>query len=138
MKHVVCGMIGGIFVNNIRNFLEKIKHLWLWLPIIWQDQDWDYIYLYKIIVFKLKQMEKNHQEEQIIADWQRVITQMAVARNCLQRHIDDEYPGFKEWCETKDRKLFSIKKFERDEQMKQEDLELFAKIFVKHSRGWWS
>ena len=36
---------------------RRVKKLWTWLPIIWDDHDWDDHYVYVILAKKLKDME---------------------------------------------------------------------------------
>lgn len=37
-----------------RDFIEGIKNLIKWFPIIWKDRNWDHSYIYEILKFKLK------------------------------------------------------------------------------------
>ena len=39
------------------DFVEGIKNLIYWFPIIWNDRQWDQIYLKKMIVLCMKFME---------------------------------------------------------------------------------
>jgi hypothetical protein len=42
----------------IRNFIQGIRNLIKWIPIIWKDRDWDKDYIMKILIFKLKKNRK--------------------------------------------------------------------------------
>lgn len=44
-----------MFINN---FLDGVKRVFSWLPIIWRDRDYDQSYLYEIMRHKLRSMEK--------------------------------------------------------------------------------
>jgi hypothetical protein len=41
------------------NFIENIKRLLYWIPIIWKDRDWDYYHLFNITYHKLDRMEND-------------------------------------------------------------------------------
>jgi hypothetical protein len=41
-----------------RDFVQGIKKLWYWFPIIWKDRDWDQHYIYEVIKHKLKAQAK--------------------------------------------------------------------------------
>ena len=41
-----------------RDFIEGIKNLIKWFPIIWKDRNWDHSYIYEILKFKLKKTFK--------------------------------------------------------------------------------
>ena len=41
-----------------RDFIEGIKNLIKWFPIIWKDRNWDHHYIYEILKFKLKNQAK--------------------------------------------------------------------------------
>ena len=40
----------------IKNFIQGIKNLYYWFPIIWHDRDWDYAFMFQIWQHKLKSM----------------------------------------------------------------------------------
>lgn len=35
-------------------FIQGVKNLWRWLPVIWKDRDWDSYYIYEVLRFKLE------------------------------------------------------------------------------------
>ena len=37
-----------------KDFIQGVKNIWKWLPIIWKDRDWDHSYIYNILQHKLK------------------------------------------------------------------------------------
>jgi hypothetical protein len=37
-----------------RDFIQGIKKLWYWFPVIWKDRDWDQHYIFEVIKHKLK------------------------------------------------------------------------------------
>ena len=38
---------------RIRRIIRRIKNLFRWLPIIWQDEQWDYYHILEILKYKL-------------------------------------------------------------------------------------
>ena len=114
---------------------QGLKNLVVYAPVIFWTREWDSTYLYQLIVFKLKQMEADHQKYQVISDWKRVSNEMKVARLALERVIKDEYPGFLKFYKQG---YASLDDYKKDYQMQREDIKLFARQFVKYSDGWWS
>ena len=43
-----------------RLFIQGVKNLIKWAPVIWKDRDWDDTFLFEIIKFKLSSMSKSH------------------------------------------------------------------------------
>lgn len=48
---------------SFKSFLESVKRVIKWIPVIWKDRDWDEHYLIKIMQFKLQQMAELHMKE---------------------------------------------------------------------------
>ena len=75
-------------LNSLLNILSEIKsgfkNLFTWLPIIWRDRNWDYWFLLRIILFKLKLMEKCLKREQ-------ESRKLHICVLLLQRLVEDEY-----------------------------------------------
>lgn len=36
-----------------RDFIQGVKNLWKWFPVVWKDRDWDQSFIYDVINFKL-------------------------------------------------------------------------------------
>lgn len=126
---------------KITNFINNIKHFIKWSPIIWEDRDWDENYLYKMISFKLGNMKEYHEKYGVTADRLKIAKQINTCKLSLDRVIKDTYWPFELFCDNreehknKDKPLGSL--FRHEVYLKKQDLELFAKYFVKYSRGWW-
>ena len=43
--------------------IEKIKRLFRWFSVIWNDYDWDYVPIYQVLKFKLQQTAKCHPKD---------------------------------------------------------------------------
>ena len=42
----------------MREFIQGIKNLIKWFPVIWKNRDWDHTFIYDILMFKLEQQAK--------------------------------------------------------------------------------
>lgn len=41
-----------------KDFINGVKNLWKWLPVIWKDRDWDAHFIWQIMMFKIKNQAK--------------------------------------------------------------------------------
>jgi len=41
-----------------KDFIQGVKNLWNWFPIIWKDRDWDQSFIYEILIHKLENQAK--------------------------------------------------------------------------------
>lgn len=80
----------------MHNFIENIKRLFIWIPIIWKDRDWDYCHLFKIMNFKLGRMSRDEGYDKYLLRGNRYKRQLQYAEylsNLLinfDHHKDDE------------------------------------------------
>lgn len=44
--------------HHVENFVEFVRKLIAYIPVLWRDRDWDYAYIYILLEFKLQRMEK--------------------------------------------------------------------------------
>ena len=42
----------------MREFIQGVKNLIKWFPVIWRNRDWDHTFIYDILIFKLEQQAK--------------------------------------------------------------------------------
>ena len=42
----------------MREFIQGVKNLIKWFPVIWRNRDWDHTFIYDILTFKLEQQAK--------------------------------------------------------------------------------
>lgn len=123
------------FRYNILNVYIGINNLIDYAPIIWKDRDWDQFFLYELMAFKLGKIEKEIESFDknlglTYKDHNKRVKNLKIARACLKRLSNEDYfyymtTNFKE-------------EIQKEERLIQQDLETFAKIFVKHSRTWWT
>jgi hypothetical protein len=41
-----------------RDFIDGVKNLWNWFPVIWKDRDWDQTFIYEVLIYKLEKQAK--------------------------------------------------------------------------------
>ena len=41
-----------------RDFINGLKKLWSWFPVIWKDRDWDQTFIYEVLIHKLEKQAK--------------------------------------------------------------------------------
>lgn len=41
-----------------KDFVQGVKNLWYWFPVIWKDRHWDHHYIYDVLKHKLKAQSK--------------------------------------------------------------------------------
>lgn len=72
-------------------FRHRIPQAWAYVKFAWYDYDWDHSYFLRLLIFKLKRMEKDlrndsqHYHSEIYAD------QVKLCLECLERYYKDEY-----------------------------------------------
>ena len=67
-----------------RNFVQGIKNLIKWGPIIWKDRDWDDSFLFEVIKFKISKMSESHGKRMPLVGSERNVEIM----NTIVRLID--------------------------------------------------
>lgn len=78
------------FVCHFYRLFESVNSLIRWFPIIWRDRQFDQYFLLKILIFKLKLMEKHFDSEDCFwVDGWKAATQMLRARKMLERITDE-------------------------------------------------
>ena len=102
---------------NVRSLFASLRRLWAWLPIIWEDRDFDQAYLYRIMAFKLRRMQRVVGDDGYHVGSERDAKNIAICAHILERLASDDSEIF-----GREREL----------------LETFAKIFSRHSLGWWT
>lgn len=134
-------------------FVESIKNLVYWFPVIWRDRWWDYGFLYIIIHHKLKSMENSYNEENCNdLHWERHKKRIKTARLLCERLKNSDYRDkyeidYEKWSIDENGRIFDsytddesrkIKANGKHEELQiKQDLELFTKYINKYSRCWW-
>lgn len=145
-------------------FKESCERLFKWFPILYRDRDWDQNFLFEIIQFKMKCMRDHLDKfgDEVWVSRQRKIKQLKTCEMLLERLMNNNYCEFEydeinkkygkvrlgrkgmyraKALREKDKKE-ELKEFRRlmrkEKLMYKQDMDLFCKIFSKHSGGWWT
>ena len=117
----------------MRDIIQGIKNMIVWLPIIWNDRDFDYSYLLKIVRFKLKRMlpaiENGH-----YVGCEKDAKRMRVAIELLDRQLDGAwyYENARLFGDVVSRRL--INQWIKHEN---QDWDYLFDLLKKYLRGWW-
>lgn len=167
--------VRGLHLNAINNgwlstlwsepghWCRSAAHAAGWLPFLWDDKDWDQVYLWKMMREKLRRMRLHHQEDQVVADWERIAKEIWVAELALDRLIGDDYAkadweahrakygsafdrrveredGMVVWPSSHDSEEgASIRRIaEREWAAKKSDSKFVGQWMARHWFGWWS
>ena len=129
-------------------FLQNIKRLIGWIPVLWNNYDFDGAYLLIVIEYKLKRMERLFREEGHCVGSGKSAQEMRIARLLIQRIVDDSYSDmafdFKEtgdmfmdcWFEKRPM-VPKQKAWEYGDRQKQQDLNYLCDYIKKHLFSWW-
>lgn len=86
-----------------RLFIQGVKNLIKWGPVIWKDRDWDDTFLFEIIKFKLSSMSKSHGKTMPYVGYERNVEIMNTIVRLIDKfqsehylheyfsYVDDEY-----------------------------------------------
>ena len=83
--------------QQIRYFINSIKNLIRWAPIIWKDRDWDDWYIYTILETKLKHQAKYIGDKDRHTCAKRDAEVMRTCVRLIKKVKDEEYDG--EWMD---------------------------------------
>jgi len=53
---------------KVKKFFQKIKRVFQFIPIAWNDEDWDYDYLLELIKFKCEKMRSYFRKSNILCE----------------------------------------------------------------------
>ena len=102
---------------------QKIKHLYYWFPIIWDDRNWDWSYILIILNHKLKSVLDRWEKNQMYIGQSKDTKKIRICTLLLNRLIKDDY----------------ILNHEGDmvDYMQQQDKDYLLKLLEKHLFKWW-
>lgn len=94
-----------------KNFIEGVKNLWKWFPVIWKDRDWDSHFIYEIIKFKLNNQadyiggHDRHVSAKRDAELMRLTSRLI--KRCQDEYYNMEYMDYHEsninWSTVEDK-----------------------------------
>ena len=144
-----------------RNIKYGTRNIVKWVPLIYKDRDWDHTFLMKVIKFKLMNMEKLFREYGHGVNSEHDAMEMRKCVLLLDRLIKDNYLK-KEWDkldkkwgkleftshslirskvitekDNKEVRKDSNRLYEKEESLKNQDMDLLFKIMRTKILGWW-
>ena len=112
-----------------KDFIEGVKNLWKWFPVIWKDRDWDTSFIYEIIKVKLENQAKyiggkdRHDRAKRDAELMRLTSRLIT--RCQDDHYDMEYMDYHNtnynWIDVDD-----------NSDLKQLDVEMISENFDEY------
>ena len=75
--------------DNLSGLGRRLKNVWDYAKLAWNDADWDYIYLLNMLKFKIDRMEKTIRKYDRHIDTQDYCDQMKIVSECLNFVIED-------------------------------------------------
>jgi len=83
-----------------KDFIQGVKNLWKWFPVIWKDRDWDSHFIYEIIRVKLNNQadyiggKNRHTRAKRDAELMKLCSRLI--QRCQDDHYDMEYMDYHE------------------------------------------
>lgn len=83
-----------------KDFIQGVKNLWKWFPVIWRDRDWDTNFIYEIIKVKLNNQadyiggKNRHTRAKRDAELMKLCSRLI--QRCQDDHYDMEYMDYHE------------------------------------------
>lgn len=123
--------------QKVRYFINGVKNVIRWFPIIWQDRDWDHGYVEDMLLFKLNNMYKRFSDpDATCVNWEAehakpALKALKLCVQILERRRDNYYTEY--WWNrgqtTEDLKIST--------QLEVRDWRLFCKLMEKYFGYWW-
>ena len=125
-----------------KDFIEGIKNLWKWFPVIWKDRDWDSFFIYEVIRVKLNNQadyiggKNRHTRAKRDAELMRLTSRLI--QRCQDDHYDMEYMDYHEsnilWLDITDKDDIP-EKYRDSKRLEIEEIsENFDEYFKKYPR----
>lgn len=116
----------------MKEFIQGIKNIIYWFPIIWKDKNYDYAFMDYILLHKMKKMYKYFLSKDSFCSKNPKLKQHKSLRLCimlLERQDEEFYLSlYKNQFDNDIEKIINIQ---------QRDVRLFSDIFKKYREQWW-
>jgi hypothetical protein len=115
----------------------RFENIFLWIPLLWKDYWFDSVYLYKVILHKLKLMEKSFREKGMCGDSKQIAEEISQVIADLEYLLSDSILS-EELSKVDMRSKDSYLKCHEATQKREEELR--HKIFLtlaNKSFSWW-
>jgi len=121
-----------------RNFVDSVKNLIAWFPIIWKDRDWDDHYIFEVLKFKIKRQAKYIGSRNIHTNAKRDEEIMNLVAILIQLEQDETYNmEYMDYHKTKNYFVKTDDEFAGEETYEWKSSELtenFDEFFNKYPR----
>jgi len=144
-----------------REFIQGIKNIYAYLPVIYKDRDWDFSFYEQLMLFKFKRMHKTlskrHWPTEVNYERTRSLKALKICINILERRTNDFY--FDNFSYLIDQDIAFVKVGEfyeigKDYQIssnmkkyntlkakswaiEKRDYKLYHKLILEYSEYWW-
>ncbi len=85
----------------MKSFIQGVKNLWKWFPVIWKDRDWDSHFIYEVMRFKIgnqsKYIGEHDRHTRAKRDSEMMTLTTRLIQRCQDEYYDLEYMDFHEW-----------------------------------------
>ena len=72
-------------------FIQGVKNIWYWFPIIWKDRDWDGHYIYEVMKHKLKAQAKYIGDRDFHTRAQQDARRMRLCISLIKKVQEEDY-----------------------------------------------
>lgn len=119
----------------IRRAWKRIKIIYHWLPVIWNDEDWDYAYTLDALKHKLIRQRECFRNSSILVkrDKGRITGKLSICINLLNRLDVNDY-----YFNTGEFHPYNTTAWAKHSNyMEDQDFTYLMNIMSKQMRGWW-
>ena len=102
----------------MRDFINRIKNILRWIPVLYRDRDWDHHFIYEILKFKLKNQAEHLKNG--YSDFDREYERLQTIIKLMDR-VQNEY-----YIDT----FLDVKKHNKARK-------LLFKMLEERIEGWW-
>lgn len=77
--------------RHLIRFLNRVKRLLEFVPVIWNSYDWDHSYATKLFAYQLQRMVNHLEKHKSHVEWQNDVSRIKTALELLERVETDYY-----------------------------------------------
>lgn len=75
----------------MRQFIQGVRNLIKWFPLVWADRDWDYSFTYRILQFKMEQQANYLAKRNTFVNSQAYADHARTIAKLIEYNTDDYY-----------------------------------------------
>ena len=75
----------------MRQFIQGVRNLIKWFPIVWADRDWDYSFTYRALQFKMEQQANHLSENTVFVNSQAYADHARTMAKLIEYNLDNYY-----------------------------------------------